>query len=200
MGLLDFFVRLLGDVPEEPESTADEEEQVFSSEDMVPYIGKPFLFCGEYINAGPGCFDPWRMTLAGDDIYRAMDQIGQLNEIVQRAYLCSDNIPLSLSIPEDRIDYSASHIVCTPRTKTGKESKFPFSLFFMTDRSPGNETTGRIDYFPDGTFGKAKVSIWRDHVLYSLSYKTVGRSFVLGEVKTNAGLQTGELPCVIYKA
>ena len=91
-------------------------------------------------------------------------------------------------------------MICTPFTETGKKAKFPCSLFFSTDDIPGNTTTGRIYYAQDGTMGKAKVSLWNNHVLYALSYKTVGRSFVLGEAKTNAGLALGDPLKVIYKA
>ena len=201
MGIFDFFKKARPESRDEPQKAKVEEENqnAVSLEDMAPFNGKPFAFDSPIKNVGP-CFDPWRMDLSQENQFVAMDQVASINSIVQQAYQCSESIPIELCIPEARIDYKNSSIICNPRTKTGKPAKYPFSLLAQTPSDVGNDTSVRIDYFQDGTMGKAKVVIWNNHVMYALSYKTVGRSFVLSEVKTNKGLDRGEIPCVIYKA
>lgn len=202
MGIFDFLKKKKAN--EATAATAPQKEEgeprEISAADMEQYYGTPFFYDMPITYHGPGAFDPWRMELSQSNIFVAEDQIAQLNAIVQRAFLCSEAIPLDLSIPEDRINYSMSFIICSPYTKTGKKSKYPFSLVFQTGGKVENITTGRIDYFQDGTVGKAKTTIWKNGLMYSLQYKTVGRSFVLQEVKTNKGQERGALPITIYKA
>lgn len=65
-------------------------------------------------------------------------------------------------------NYGYTHLMCTPHTFTGKTSKYPLSLFFM---SRGNIRTysvnGELFYSEDGSWGKAIVNIGKAPADYS---------------------------------
>lgn len=82
--------------------------------------------------------------------------------------------------------------MCTPHTFSGKISKYPISLCFM---SRGDVRTysvnGELFYNADGTFGKATVNIWRAPANYSrpgtgwiFTFNTFGSEFVLSKAET----------------
>ena len=55
--------------------------------------------------------------------------------------------------------------MCTPKTYTGKSSKFPFSLFFATDLSKigvGDSTHRESFYRQDGKVNKGNIYFWRN--------------------------------------
>lgn len=168
-------------------------------EDMRRFTGSPFSFDSTIYSIGENYFDPWRMDISLQNQFAVDNQIEYLNEIIRRAYLHSDKIPLDLCLPTSKINYQQSKIICNPYTKTGKPSKYPFSLVVLFDQKTGDEKNIRIDYFPDETTGKAKIVYWENRILYVFKYKTIGREFILGEVKTNKFVNVGELPTLIYK-
>lgn len=182
---------------ESSDQIGNPEPRIITNEDMAQFPNMPFHFRDPIKTYGKGAIDPWYMDLDWENEDNALDQIGQLNALVQLAYKLSPEIPLGLCIQENKI--AKTSIICTPYTKTGKISKYPCSLFFSVDDIPGNQTSGRIYYAQDGSMGKARIALWRDHVLYSLSYKTVGVSFVLDKVETNFGVPEGEPKRIIYK-
>lgn len=184
-------------VQEISDHAEDQEPRIVTNEDMAQFTNMPFHFRDPIKTYGPGSIDPWYMELGWENEANALDQIAQLNAIVQQSYRLSTEIPLGLCIPENRI--SRTGIICTPYTKTGKISKYPCYLYFIVDDTPGNQTSGRIYYAQDGSMGKARIALWKDHVIYSLSYKTVGVSFVLDKVETNFGVPEGEPNRTIYK-
>lgn len=77
-------------------------------------------------------------------------------------------------------DYGYTRLMCTPYTFSGKTSKFPISLSFMTRMDvPIYQALGSIYYLQDGSIGKAEVHIWRRA---SYSSPGQGRSFYFKSV------------------
>lgn len=88
--------------------------------------------------------------------------------------------------------YGYTRLMCTPYTFTGKISKYPLSLFFM---SRGDIHTysvnGELFYNADGTFGRASVNIWKAPANYSrpgtgwmFEFGTFDSKFVLNRAET----------------
>lgn len=120
------------------------------------------------------------------------------NQIIQaRSYiplLTSDyNINVSkIAFSKYSPSYGYTRLMCSPHTFTGKVSKYPLSLFFMTRGDIRTySANGELFYTADGAFGKASVNIWKAPSDYSrpgtgwiFTFKMVEKSFVIVEAKT----------------
>ena len=77
-------------------------------------------------------------------------------------------------------DYGYTRIMCTPKTYTGKLSKYPISLSFATDFSNRDNTThGELIYGIDGNVKKANVYFWKNHSHVFLKYKNIDNILTL---------------------
>lgn len=96
--------------------------------------------------------------------------------------------------------------MCTPHTFTGKVSKYPLSLFFI---SRGDIRTysvnGELFYNEDGSWGKATVNIWRAPANYRrpgtgwiFQFSTFGSEFVLSSASTTLSPDKYGQPGVVY--
>ncbi len=80
--------------------------------------------------------------------------------------------------------YRYTHILCNPYTKTGKISKFPFSLYFSTKIEYGrDETHGQLFYGQSGLVGKAFICIWRGKIGETISMKIIDGILAVGDYK-----------------
>ena len=81
-------------------------------------------------------------------------------------------------------DYGYTRIFCNPYTKTGKTSKFPFSLFFSTRLDDlKEETHGELFYGKSGHVEKALVCIWNGKVGEIMSLKIIDGILAVGDYK-----------------
>lgn len=103
--------------------------------------------------------------------------------------------------------YGYTRLMCEPFTFTGKKSKYPISLFFMTRGDIRTySANGELFYDANGLFGKATVNIWKAPADYSrpgtgwlFTFKTIGKDFVLSEVKTTLRPDKYGQPTTVYK-
>lgn len=104
-------------------------------------------------------------------------------------------------------DYGYTRLICTPHTFTGKISKYPLSLFFM---SRGDIRTysvsGELFYCSDGSWGNATINIWKAPANYSrpgtgwmFTFKMLDRRFTLTEAKTTLRPDKYGQATVVYK-
>lgn len=137
----------------------------------------------------------------------AVEQLRIIDEYIRQSPQLSRLVPSGIHIPIEQMIYSRigsyseyTRLICTPYTKTGKISKFPLYLYFTTDPSQtDNETHGKLYYGKDGNILKANVSIWMHNQGYFYSFKTVGRTFFLSEIKSTVKRDKNDLPAVIYE-
>ncbi len=130
----------------------------------IPYdlTGTIHKFTGE--NTHPFAY----MNLNQRNIAVAKEHIDLLNEIIDRHradipllekkyYIATNKIAFS----EVSKAYGYSKLICWPYTFTGKVSKFPLELLFMTDLSKKSySANGTIRYGADGEIKSATANIW----------------------------------------
>ena len=103
-------------------------------------------------------------------------------------------------------DYGYTKIMCTPYTFTGKFSKYPIYLSFMSKMDTRTySVSGELHYEKDGHISKGAVSIWREQVAYSggtgwlFKLKEVDKKLTIIEAKTNLRPDKYGQPTVVYK-
>jgi len=102
--------------------------------------------------------------------------------------------------------YGYSRLMCTPHTFTGKISKIPLTLLFMSHLNIRSYYfIGELKYNKDGEILTAHVSISREKVAYSgatfweFIFTTVDGEFLLEQAKTSLNPDKHGLPCAVYK-
>lgn len=102
--------------------------------------------------------------------------------------------------------YGYTRIMCTPYTFSGKISKYPLYLFFMTRGDVRTySASGELYYEKDGHISKGTVNIWREQVPYSggtgwlFKLKEVDKKLTIAEAKTNLRPDKYGQPTVVYK-
>lgn len=102
--------------------------------------------------------------------------------------------------------YGYTRIMCTPYTFTGKISKYPIYLFFMTRGGVRTySASGELYYTQDGHISKCNVNIWREKIAYTggtgwlFKFKEIGKKLTLIEAKTNLRPDKYGQPTVVYK-
>ncbi len=119
------------------------------------------------------------MEILGENIILVKAEIRKMNEIIKESIKAYPSIPQDLRIPENEIvfqsqNYGYTRIMCTPKTFTGRPSKYPYSLFFCTDLSKsGNTRHGELTYGKDGTIQKATVCFWENSNGFFLNFKMI---------------------------
>lgn len=103
-------------------------------------------------------------------------------------------------------DYGYTKIICTPYTFTGKVSKYPIYLSFMSKMNTRTySVSGELYYEKDGHISKGTVNIWREQVAYSggtgwlFKLKEVDKKLTIIEAKTNLRPDKYGQPAVVYK-
>ncbi len=119
------------------------------------------------------------MEILGENISIVKAEIKKMNAVIKESIKAYSSIPQDLRIPENEIvfqpqNYGYTRIMCTPKTFTGRPSKYPYSLFFCTDLSKsGNTRHGELYYGKDGTIQKATVCFWENSNGFFLNFKMI---------------------------
>lgn len=154
------------------------------------------------------------MDLSKINIMVARDELDKINEYIIQA---KEYIPFLTSefyIQIDKIifeeyDYENGYtrLICSPYTYTGKVSKYPLMLSFMTRMDTDSyRATGELFYGVDGNIIKANVNIRNGYVdfvdegvFWQFTFKTIGRTFLISQAKTNLKLDKNGLPGIVYE-
>lgn len=122
----------------------------------------------------------------------AKNDLRKIDVKIKQAVLKTNIVPRYVHIPIDDIvfspishDYGYTRIICTPYTPSGKISKFPIHLSFMTDLSKvGNETHGDLFYGKNGQVLKASVYIWIKGEGYFFKFKSNENGLFICDIST----------------
>lgn len=119
----------------------------------VPSNGHPFA----YID-----LDKENIAIAERElakVYAILTSAPTLTKLIPRGF----NIPIKEMVYTPSRMYGYTRLICSPHTYTGRISKYPLSLSFMTDlRRTISETHGRLFYGQNGEIEKAEVFCWRN--------------------------------------
>lgn len=200
MGLLDFLTKRNSTtkVPssESETLTAVDKERIMvarvTTQDMVQFTSMPYhLDCEVKKSDAPQSHPFAYIDLDRKNISVAEAEMTKLNVYLAAAHLLCSKVPKNIGIPVKDIvykppkNYGYTRLMCTPYTFTGKLSKFPLSLSFMTDLSKmDNSTHGKMHYGQDGRVQKAEVYCWRRGKGYFFYFKTEGRDLVISKIET----------------
>ena len=217
MRFFEFFKKNIGNKArcEKPiENPIQEKESAMISitkDDMIPFNMLPFHFNGPYTDVrnekGKPCM---YMDLDKMNQAVATKELENINLYIRESAHYYDSIPDDLEIPIRSImykkyseSYGYSKLKCTPKTKTGKQSKIPLEFVFMTKLFPPNyketkdgfeqvhhdTTTGELYYGHDGSVLKGKVNFWREGKGYFYELNTVGRTLLITKIDaTSSGI------------
>lgn len=142
----------------------------------------------------------------------AKTSLAQINDYIVQAReyipLLTNNIFIQINkiVFNEYSPYSGyTRLLCTPYTFTGKLSKFPLCLSFMTRLDSESYTAhGELYYGKDGNVLKADVNIWinpgrRNAVGWFFTFKTIGRTFVLHKVRSTLRPDKNGLPGPVFQ-
>lgn len=225
MGLLDFLKKksisaVHGDrqEPATQKLTFNEKEQIMvqrvTTEDMVQFTMIPYdLNCPVHKFVGYHSHPFAYMDLNNTNQIMAKEELAKINEYIIQAREYIKFLPKDIFIKVEEVAFHEydprcgyTRLMCTPYTFTGKVSKFPLSLSFMTRLDSQVYTAhGELHYGKDGNVLKADVCIWknpgnsRKAVGWFFNFKTVGRTFLLNQVKSTIRPDKDGLPGVVYQ-
>lgn len=200
MGILDFLTKR-NTSPKAPAdqsqslSTVEKERimvQRVTTQDMIQFTAMPYhLDCEVKKFDAPNSHPFAYIDLDRKNIAVAEAELEKLNVHLASAHqLCSKvpsgtNIPIRSIVYKPPKNYGYTRLICSPYTYTGKVSKFPLSLSFMTDLSKtANTTHGKAYYGQDGSIQKAEVYCWRGGQGYFFYFKAEGGNLVISKIET----------------
>lgn len=165
-----------------------------SIQDMEQFTLLPFTWNSDIKKVTGPRIQPYAfMDITGSNIYAACLALEDLNGLLLDANKYIYPAWRIISIPVDEIDFtpaegkSYSKIICTPHTFTGRISKYPVSLLFMTAHGIDVDSThGELFYDKNGTVRKAEVICWRRHRCFCFYYKTIEGQLVLERIDATA--------------
>lgn len=178
----------------EPKMTYQEKElllvQRASINDMTELTDMPFVWntdVKKFIQSGGHPFA--YMDIVGDNVNIVKSELIKMNERISSDAKTYKHIPNNARIPVEDIVFTPSdlygytRIMCTPKTITGKISKYPLKIFFATDLSKsvtgGDTTHGELVYDKNGSVASANIYCWRKGNGFFLRYKTVNDELTL---------------------
>ena len=159
-------------------------------EDMKKLEGMPFIWntqVKKFICEGGHPFA--YMDIIGENLNIVKNEIRKMNEQIKKDLKDYPSLPNMLEIPISKLiffskDYGYTRIMCTPKTYTGKLSKYPISLSFSTDFSNRDDTThGELIYGTDGNIKKANVYFCKNHNHIFLKYKSIDNVLTLESIE-----------------
>lgn len=182
--------------------------QKIKTEDMAQFTMIPYqLNCQvhKFIKDGGHPFAWIEINRTNEKM--AKIELEKINAYISQSKDFCAEIPDNIRIPIEKImfheyskNYGYSRLMCHPYTLKGKISKYPVSLLFMTDlREKDRMTTGEIFYGIDGNILKGKVSIWNNKDGFIYDFATVGRTFLIKEIKSTIRPDKYGQPTTIYK-
>ena len=220
MGLFDFFRRSQPQAKAQivsadttPKLTHVEKERIMvdrvKTEDMLQFSEMPYDLNCPVKKFTPDNGHPFAyIDLNSKNQFVAKEELKKISECIERSPALSSLIPKSIHIPIHDIifqqcspHYGYTRLMCTPHTMTGKVSKYPLSLSFMTRLEPDTDTThGEAFYGKDGSISKGTVYCWRRGEGYFFDLRIMNGELSVFQIKTTASLNEKNLPSVIYSA
>lgn len=146
--------------------------------------------------------------------YVALTDIYMINQMAVKSIDFCPNVPNDIGLCTEDICFSypnrlqidslpCSYLEYSPFTQTFKYSRYPIKLHFSYDKSLYDVHSmcedcawGTIEYFQDGTVGKAELIRWVKQKLYIFKYKTIGTTLVISKITTKNEDSTDR---VLYK-
>ena len=205
MGLFGFFKNrpnpavLTASFPQAPSdelSAVDKERivvQRITAQDMHQFTNMPYQWNSEIKkfvdpNGHPFAY----LDIVGQNITIAQSELLKINKQLSGDIVLLPAVPKNISIPVEDIVFKPSNkngytrLICTPYTFTGKISKYPISLSFMTDLENNSETThGDLFYGQDGEVKKATIYFWRKQRGYFFYYGSVEHELGLSKIEVH---------------
>lgn len=160
-----------------------------TTEDMRSLKNMPFVCNTEvkkFIQQGSHPFA--YMDIVGENITIVKQEIDKINQIIKLDLKNYPQLPKILKIDTNKLVFASKYygytrIICTPKTYTGRASKYPYKLFFATDLSKSNNTCGELLYGKDGKVEKASINIWKDDNPVLLAYETINGHLTLSSIE-----------------
>lgn len=212
MGLFDFFKKKRQHtVPQSPpvslavyqpakkaELTKRSKEEIvvqrISLQDMVQFTSLPFVWNSEIHKViGPSTQPYAFMDIVGSNVLAAHMVLKEMNSHLLEANRYIYPAYRIIKIPVDEVVFtpnqktSYSKIICNPHTFTGRISKYPVSLLFMTSHVvDGDSTHGELFFDQTGKVGKARICFWREERGFFFFYKSLNGHLFLDRIETCA--------------
>lgn len=128
------------------------------------------------------------MDISGENMQIVKQEINKMNQVIKLDLEKYPQLPRTLKIDTNKLvfsskDYGYTRIICTPKTYTGKLTKYPYKLFFTTDLSKSNNTSGELIYGQNGEVEKAKINIWKNGSPVLLTYKSIDGRLTLESIE-----------------
>lgn len=226
MGLFDLLKKLLLKKPTDAESpqcststpakdddslTAVDKERIVvqrvTIDDMQQFSSVPYLWNSRIEKQLAPRSRPFAyMNLVGANVETAKSELSKMNSLLKQLHQEQPSIPL-LIIPiadvlfEPSTAHGYTRLMCTPVTYSGKPTKHPVSLHFMTDiTSEIASTHGELFYSQTGAVDKANIYFWRKRHGYFFYFETVEQELVLSKIESSSPSVEYSPPVVIYKS
>lgn len=190
-------------------SNADKERitvERITLEDMKRVSTLPYIWnCDIKKNFNPGSHPFAYIDLSGDNINTARNEIQKMNQLLHEAQRFVPAISLGTVIPIEDIIFSSrtrgyTKLICTPHTFTGRPSKYPARLVFMTNlEQAANSTHGELFYGQSGNIERANIYCWKRGEGYFFFFKMVGGALTLYKIQSTVSMDARGLPAIIYK-
>lgn len=208
MGILNFLSEHIMDTTAKPSSVANtasnrsgdelshiEKERInvlgVTTEDMQQFLQMPYhLDCKINYVTSSGAKPYAYIDLDSSNIAVAKSELAMMNKKIIEASTLSVKIPKGIQIPIEEVVYKPQKgtghtiLICTPYTFTGKISKYPLSLSFMTKLYADSDSThGRLFYGIDGRIHKAEAFCWRKQKGYFFYFSSDGQELRTARVE-----------------
>ncbi len=200
------------------------EPRKITNKDMQQFEMLPFTF-SEPIKYHTGTRQQYTVDLSPDDEFTVIRELSKLDNFIRYSPQYCPIIPADINLmidclvfekPDKDSFFPYTHLICSPYTATGKISKHPVAISFVTPYSSfiewstgpngpvgitrtNDQASGTVWYSRDGEISKAKVSIWKNYEGYFYEFKTVGKTFYLHKIRSTVKRDAHDLPDVIYK-
>lgn len=217
MGFFDFFKKKNNYVPVKYEYTPQklslvEKELILvgrvTTEDMIQFPMIPYqLNCPihKFIQKGSHPFayivlNDFNQVIAKKDLERINKYLIQacdyIKELTKDIFIEVDKV----AFEEYNPNYGYTRLMCNPHTLTGRVSKYPVNLLFMTRLDVKSYTAlGTLYYGKSGNVLKANITIWSRAIGWFFNFKTIGDTFTLYQAKSTIKTDKNGMAGLIYQ-
>lgn len=176
-------------------------------EDMRLFPALPFVWDSPIQKETRPSTKPYAyMDISETNVPTACDTLLQMNALLWNIHALSELLPHELQIPigetlfTPQAGQAYSKIICTPHTLTGRRSKYPASLLFMTPLQLDTDAThGELFYGQTGNVEKGRICFWRSRTGYFIHLQTISSTLTISKIETTAVLDDRRLPATIYR-